>query len=84
MTYEFVPPESIVGEGDNVHIFEARETNSGRKTADNSRCGQVSVKDRWCSDSSYSTKNSTRTKAAELANSGKNICGQCVGTFYAD
>lgn len=83
MLYVFVEPEYIEGNGKNMHIFEARKDERGIIIDDSSRCEKADVLSRFKYRSICKNKSEVRADAADLQNSGKNVCGQCVATFYS-
>lgn len=83
MAYAFVEPEYIEGNGKNMHIFPIRRNERGVIVSSFSCCGNEEVLSEFKYISICKNKSEVRATAADLQNSGKNVCGQCVATFYS-
>ncbi len=75
----------------NIHVVEAKVTEENGTTYSRpnsdlvTQCGNRTLvkSSRKCIIASKSSVD-IRNKLAELQNSGLEVCGQCVATFYAD
>lgn len=89
--YVFVKPEYIEGGGKNIHIFEVTNMNVQNGNQNyifnrKPRCNNDKVlakKDVGFNIEYRDNDGKVRKYALELQNSGKNVCGQCVATFYS-
>lgn len=83
MNYAFVGSNHIKGYGENIHIFEVQRNGRGEFEGLSSRCGNVSLLNGWNAIEICENESKARSTAVNLQNSGKNVCGICVATFYA-
>lgn len=89
--YVFVTPEYIEGNGKSVHIFEVEKMNvkNGKTNYEykiRAVDGQEKRTEKELKKDEFKhrkTKKEVRATAADLQNRGKNVCGQCVATFYS-